>query len=378
MKVITKIIVVCVFLVLISTGSISKAISLNSLDWNQNSFFSVDLELEDSVSLPAQSQEDISFYSFPVPIYLDNDPITEYDVYVLAAENPDVVDKKTVYLIHGFAHNASSFKPLIYYILSKYKNTISKIYAIDIPGHGMSFDSFNSNIFGTLNLKDHVDANLQVLDYLTSANVSENQENINYIIGHSLGGMILQMSEQRLKQGSSLMEKYGVEGVMLIASTLPDGIPWDFAESGEFLKTMLPLIDKDENLGLYACVGDQTFRDVFLPGVPEDIVTNDDIDTIRSRESIWPGMEMGGYTLLPNIFRRPIIDENIFANYRIASVSYENDSLLTRIELETLHEHLGGETDNFHHITDGYPVHDGFYITPRSLRSALNYLFNQQ
>ena len=54
------------------------------------------------------------------------------------------------------------------------------------------------------------------------------------ILGHSLGGTVVQMLQQRLvDEGSSLEDRYDIDEAILVASDLPAEVPWALGDSGD-------------------------------------------------------------------------------------------------------------------------------------------------
>ena len=100
--------------------------------------------------------------------------------------------------------------------------------------------------FGNLTVEDFTAILLGVLDQLAK------HVNIEGIVGHSMGGLIVQMAQNNLMSaGTSLRKEYGIQNVYLLAPAIPNPLPWLFADSGGGSAIAASLVSFDPNLGLY-------------------------------------------------------------------------------------------------------------------------------
>lgn len=303
--------------------------------------------------------------NYPIELALPNHASETYDINVFYYNNPSIEDGQKVYLVHGFAHNAKTYFPLIDYIFAKYP-TVDEVYAIDLPGHGESFEPFNSDKFSDLGIHEYVEASLQVLKSIGEADL---------IIGHSLGGMVVQLMEQRLNEhtpSTSFATEFGTESILLIGSVLPRDIPWNFVVvEGNFLPTLMPFLNRNLCLGGWSAeFPNADFREIFFNNISEEMLPDEKIEQIKNVENLKIGFQMAYFP--------PRIDDNLFSEYQLASVAYNNDFLMEISEERALHEKLGGNADNFYAIFGDYPAHDGFYLEPHKLKRALNYLLTEE
>ena len=105
--------------------------------------------------------------------------------------------------------------------------------------------------FGDLTVEDYTAVLLGVLDQLPK------QINIESIVGHSMGGLIIQTAQNSLRStGTSLQKEYGIKNVYLLAPSIPNPLPWSFADSVDDDDSDIPAILKilksfDSSLGRY-------------------------------------------------------------------------------------------------------------------------------
>ncbi|MEX1368187.1 MAG: alpha/beta fold hydrolase, partial [Nannocystaceae bacterium] len=115
------------------------------------------------------------------------------------------------YAIHGGVFAAASWRP--------YAETLGEgecVLAPDMPVRGNSADPVGGQ-FGDLDLFDYVNAHVEILDRLDDLHIEPEA-----ILGHSMGGTLLQMLQQRLvDEGSSLDDRWGIDEAILVASDMP-------------------------------------------------------------------------------------------------------------------------------------------------------------
>ncbi|EMJ95403.1 alpha/beta hydrolase [Leptospira alstonii] len=155
---------------------------------------------------------------------------TNYKLNVVQYRNSDLIQTpgaKNVLCVHGFGDTSSIFEPLAKELILK--NKANNVYIVDLPGHGGSTltkgtAAHPANI-GELTVHNYEEA--------TRALLSEMRLNIPWpelpdtIVGHSIGGLVVQLMQDKLKsKGSSLWTRYGIIDTVLIASDIPYPLPW--------------------------------------------------------------------------------------------------------------------------------------------------------
>jgi pimeloyl-ACP methyl ester carboxylesterase len=146
--------------------------------------------------------------------------------------------------VHGLAHSGATFELLANEIFKKIgSDKIARVLALNFPGRNGS--GLPSNLqFGNLTIEDYTAVLLGVLDQLAK------QVNIESIVGHSMGGLIVQTAQNSLRTaGTSLRKKYGIQNVYLLAPSIPNPLPWLFADSGVGAEIAATLVSFDPTLG---------------------------------------------------------------------------------------------------------------------------------
>ncbi|WP_246846846.1 alpha/beta hydrolase [Leptospira barantonii] len=155
-----------------------------------------------------------------------NAPITKHIIRVNHYSSGATVNRKGILCVHGFGDNSSIFAPLAQRLIATGKAT--DVYAVDLPGHGGSYLStypiFGPPVYGELSVWEYTDVMQELLYQMTQKEF----KNINTIVGHSIGGLVVQLLQDRLvnESSSSLRTSYGIENAVLIASDIPNPLPW--------------------------------------------------------------------------------------------------------------------------------------------------------
>jgi pimeloyl-ACP methyl ester carboxylesterase len=170
------------------------------------------------------------------------------DIQINNYENPSKNDgNKTLLAVHGLAHTGATFEPLANDLFKNAgSDKMDRVLALNFPGRNGS--GLPSNLqFGNLTVEDYTAVLLGVLDQLAK------QVNIESIVGHSMGGLIVQTAQNSLRSaGTSLQKEYGIKNVYLLAPSIPNPLPWLFADSGAASDILAILISPlDLSLGVY-------------------------------------------------------------------------------------------------------------------------------
>ncbi|HLT39912.1 MAG TPA: alpha/beta fold hydrolase [Enhygromyxa sp.] len=100
--------------------------------------------------------------------------------------------------------------------------------------------------FGDLDLFDYVTALEQILERLEDLDIEPRT-----ILGHSMGGTLVQMLQQRLvDQGTSLEQRFDISEAILVASDLPAEVPWALGDSGDLSGLIEAFAVSEPGLGL--------------------------------------------------------------------------------------------------------------------------------
>lgn len=286
------------------------------------------------------------------------------------AEN---ADKPVFLLISGIAHNCNFFTPLVKCMFAE--RAASRIYAIDLPGHGTS--QIPPNIkFGMLRLDDYVDTLMQVMDQLTE---SENVKAFDYVVAHSMGGILAQLLEKKLRASNRTLKiSYGTNGIVLLASSLPERIDWELGEGPnseygipvELFKLLLPFVTFSPRYLLFGYIANEDWVKTFfgvaneageitlVPNAP----TGDTLKAMNDVESYIALSELSGLDFEKHgKIKRPRIPKGIFEDYTFGVLSYSKDILFNPDEEEALCKYLSNGKGSYEGITHDYAVHDSPY-----------------
>lgn len=312
-------------------------------------------------------------------------------VRVLASASVLVLDRPpgdgaTILALPGLVHTGNTFRPWAQHILasSAFQGRVARIVLLNLPAHDGSSTPFPDSrmTFGDLTLDDYATLVLDVL-----AKMKQTEIGADLIVGHSMGGMLMQMAQQRLlDEGRSLHEAFGISSVLLLASTLPQALPWYLADFGIVLDIAGHFVNRSDALGTYLDVPAQAWVCLFFstnpldpacplpPGAP----TPDAVDTnqYRGPEPLAGLLQLVGFPLLG--IRRPQVAAGMFGSDHgtaLTAVSFGDDAFWLPGEQQSLYEYLSDDP----HLTGFVPlvgsgeiIHDTYILNPAALDGALD------
>lgn len=296
-------------------------------------------------------------------------------VHVYVDEDRPCVGQ-TLVAVHGFAHTSTAWGRLAEAQFAGYAGEVGvvcRVAAVDLPGRGGS--SLPTGIlYGDLVLADFVSALSGALDGLDAAGLHPS-----VIVAHSQGGLLVQMLQQRLlDSGSSLLLRYQIHRVVLLASVGPAGVPWNFVDSGLAGAILGQLITFDPDLGLVASVPDSLFPFLFFTDLAGNLASGAPTAAEVAAEGLnAPEPLLASLNLLgAPPFAREHIDPGIFApgmGTRLSVVSLQDDLLIRPEENALLYQLLTGlEPDRDVVVVSGpEAVHDLQLSDPARLLMAL-------
>lgn len=169
-------------------------------------------------------------------IVIDSVPLragAETDVHLRVFTNtskPCQSSGNAIVAIPGLMHTAATFRPIAQALFDNDLpgQPVCRIVALDLPGHGES-PAPRGILFGDLTADDYATVLVESTRRLRdSSNLRPRT-----LLGHGLGGMLVQMAQQSLlEQGTSLRDDLHVDHVIILDSSIPAGLPWAAAESG--------------------------------------------------------------------------------------------------------------------------------------------------
>jgi pimeloyl-ACP methyl ester carboxylesterase len=256
---------------------------------------------------------------------------------------------KTVFAIAGWTHTAATWDQYAEALfIHPYRGVrTSRVVAINLPGHGLSTLPTNMP-FGYLLLDDYVTAILGALDGLREHGIYPQE-----VIGHSQGGLLVQMLQERLVDSdSSLFDEYGILRAVLLGPEPPAGIDWQMIAPGgpgdQILETLL--VPEDPVLGPHFVTPAEVWQSLWFSN-PDYVVSPDapTAEQIINRGYLAPAplfgsMQLAGKEIegLP-YFPRPEVSPGIFglqSGTLLHVVSYADDTVVLPSEVEEVFDHL--------------------------------------
>jgi len=192
--------------------------------------------LVSSVALAAPAHEDLSFN---VSLRGTGSVSIHADVF----NNPKNIGV-TILAVHGYTERGSMWQPLTDAIFADkvLGLAVKRVIAIDMPAHGGSgIPSLPSPTkFGDLLIEDNVSVVVHSVDALRGLG-----KGAQIIMGHSMGGLEVQASQEALLAQSSSFAKHGVFGAILVDAVPARGSQW----TQLFAPDITPFIVNDPVLG---------------------------------------------------------------------------------------------------------------------------------
>ena len=325
----------------------------------------------------------------PITVSLPGDRSVE--IQIDNYENPEKNDgNKALLTVHGLGHTGATFEPLAKELFKKTgSDKVDRVLALNFPGRNGSGLPPSDLEFGSLSVEDYTAVLLGVLNELTK------EIKIESILGHSMGALIIQTAQNTLvSNGTSLEREYGIKNVYLLAPSIPNPLPWLFADSGAAaaIAEMLVPRDPDPILGPYLRLlssdhDEQTallniwFGIFFTNRVGE--FAPDTPSSTTALESGYISNEALVVTLQSvgaNGFVRPWVIPGIFASsvqkcFRI--VSFSEDLAIPGEDVLQEHQYLGGfltgnvQSENVLFIDTPDAVHDMYIANPAEVAKAI-------
>jgi len=270
--------------------------------------------------------------------------------------------------VHGGVFSAASWRP--------YAEALGEdacVLAIDMPLRGNSGAPVGA-LFGDLDLFDYVTAIEEVLERLRDRGISPRT-----ILGHSMGGTLVQMLQQRLVDtGTSLRKRFGIRDAVLVASDLPAEVPWALGDGGDLSGLIEAFAVDEPGLGL--------LFEIPVALWPAFYFTDSDNNIVPG--ALTPAeIEAGGFNALGEPLRainqlngtgpftsRPSADAGLFEKgTRLRAIAYEEDIYVQLAESEVLYQHLTGDTSSscFVPVLGPGTVHVLQFSDPQALVDAL-------
>ena len=278
----------------------------------------------------------------------------------------------TLFAMHGLAHTAATWEPLVGEILSD--QTFCGVLAMNLPGRGPTPEVRSSlpdnMVYGRLRLQDHRRALEGTLDALIA-----NGYAVDAIVGHSQGALLIQMVQSQLdEEGESMHTMYGIDSAFLLAPVPPRQVDWQFTDSGDAIKAMFPLLRFDPLLGLIAEAAPEAWPELFFVDLQGNIAPDTpSAAVIESNGYAAPEPFVAGLQLF---MKRPRITAGVFAadqGTTLQVVAFEQDSGILVSEVEATYAHLTQDTtlSGFSVLDGANSVHDMMLLEPEMIAEAM-------
>jgi pimeloyl-ACP methyl ester carboxylesterase len=313
----------------------------------------------------AQAESDLTLPAVPLRAGVTAD--VHFKVYESAVPS---CGGDVVLAVHGITHNAESWRPFAGRMLERglAGRSVCTVVAIDLPGHGESGLPAGGVRFGALALADYVAVLRASLERLPPALRPDT------LLGHSQGGLLIQLAQKALLAGRADLHGLGVLRAVLLTSVPPRPVPWEFADSGAAVPVLSRFIRVNRTLGLHAAIPGAAWPSVFFSDLTGAIVgAPDPADVARYNA---PAPLTASLQLIGFLLPRPSVRAGAFAPERgtaLTVVALENDSLIRPHEGTLLYEHLTGEPGAGAVIVVAGPtaVHDMHVADPDALLTAI-------
>jgi pimeloyl-ACP methyl ester carboxylesterase len=285
-------------------------------------------------------------------ITLPNVPLNtlgiESNIHLKVFVNEEISYGKTVFAIPGWTHTVETWAPFadeVFKVSNDYGCFYDTKYlvAIDLPGHGKSTIS-PENAIAMLSFTDYTVAVISAIERLKA----DAGMNIKTVIGHSQGGLILQLVQKKLMPEGGL-RKLGIRKAVLIAPVAPRELKWNFLDQFDPLYFAGNFLIQDKG---YFLLPDQIWIPFFFTNAQtgaiaseaptaEDVVSNG----YNTPEPLYSSLELVGYNmqLLPDNNMRPSVSPGIFSLFSLVNmqmVCYTQDTLVTISECSELFKYL--------------------------------------
>jgi pimeloyl-ACP methyl ester carboxylesterase len=267
------------------------------------------------------------------------------DIHALVYDNDRVTCRSgALVVVHGATATARSMEPFAQAIAAAPPGgrPMCHVVNLDMPGHGASPPPSGA-FMGDLTVQDYSAALVGVLEDLPAHGLRPVS-----VAGHSMGGMVVQLAQQRLLDRGSSLADLGVKRAILLAPAIPEAVPWAFRDAGgvAFLLSMLSV--SDPILGDVIAIPPELLPSLFFGRLDGSIASTaiaaEDVIALgwTGPESVAAMMSMVGLEPLDP----PHVEAGAFADAHgtaLGVVAFEQDNVIFATDLGPLFTHLTGK-----------------------------------
>jgi pimeloyl-ACP methyl ester carboxylesterase len=250
----------------------------------------------------------------------------------------------TVLAVNGLGHAGNSWMPFVDSLFTHNPagRKVGHVVAINMPGQGLSGVPEGLPL-GDVTLDDYATILVRCLEVLPDHKIHPRT-----LLGHSLGGLVIQMAQQRLvEQNTSLRRGFNIDEVLCLGISEPSAVPTDnsywvsvmeMCNGLGYTEVPFPAFAVDwRESGLFSNAYGE-----LIPGTPtfEEIVENRYI----AAEPLAVLKQLTGYPP----FERPEVDPGVFGpQHRTALkvIAYEHDWFGNALTIQQVYVYLTGDSD---------------------------------
>jgi pimeloyl-ACP methyl ester carboxylesterase len=293
-------------------------------------------------------------------------------------------DQGKIYAIEGMSHTANCWEPLAeaMFLHSDPGTEINEIFAIDLPGRGGSgLPEGGGFLFEDLYIEHYLAIHRAVLSHLNSEGIFPG-----FIMGHSLGGLVVILLQEQLVQEGSNLSIYGIHNAICLSPAPPAPCPWSFLTAGA--GNLLPFAIYTPELGMHLAIPYTIWPFIFftnqfyvapnmVPGAPAPPVV-----LANGYSSVEPGallFEMAGLVPPPPFPFKPRIDcePEVFKfqnMVRLIIIADEYDKMMHPDEMQYLYQYLTDDPGylGYSMVAGQETCHDTHIADPEALVEVLN------
>ncbi len=289
----------------------------------------------------AHEAEDLYLHDLPVR------PDVSADIHLRVYQNADLpCASGTLLAVHGATATARTLEPLALAALAAPGGgrPVCRVVTMDLPGHGDSPPPVGVT-YGELTLEDYAAAVIGTLDRLPEEGIRPTT-----VVGHSMGGIVLQLTQQALvDQGTSLRDAFNVDHAVLLAPAIPASAPWTFRDSGAGAGLVQAFAVTDPVLGDIFAVPAELAPAVFFGDLQGGIASTAIPLEVMIAEAWLSPESMGAMSTMIGLapYAASDVDAGIFADdrgTRLDLVAFEQDSTIFATDLVHLFPYLTGKS----------------------------------
>lgn len=278
--------------------------------------------------------------------------------------------------VHGMTGTAATWKPLAEEMIGTpvWGNTIKRVMAVDLPGHGKSAipESLPGGPFGNLIIDDNMSVILQTILALQGKGMSPRA-----IMGHSMGGLAIQGLQEALLNENLSLAMIGVMRAVLFAPVPTSGSVWNRGPDSD-INPFIVGEAGDTVLGQYVYIPAEyarlgasfaTLNGSLVPNLP----SLEEMATYTGAEPLYAILQLVGYEGFPP---RPYAREDAFSILNgtlLNIVSFSQDTLVSQGDLDALYPYLTGDSLGmfYRSITADDACHAMLITNPKKVVKAL-------